>query len=148
MNFCSLILILLSVDSLINCYSLNVEKDVIFRLYTPETPISFFKLNPIDPKSILDSGFNRKRPSVIFIHGWRSQEKVLLRYKNAFVPSFDVNFIAVDWLKPADTFNYIAVKRRVKPVSQIYQEITRNFQLFVYVRLIDLLEIGGIVGHL
>lgn len=120
MNFCGSILILFSIASLISCgCSFNVEKDVVFRLYTPEYPITFAHLNAIDPISILGSAFNSKRPTMVFIHGWRSHEPVMLRYRDAFVPSYDVNFIAVDWLKPANTFNYIRVKRRIKPVSRL-----------------------------
>lgn len=136
-NFCGLLSILVSIDWLIiGCCSFSVEKDVVFRLYTPEFPITFVGLNASNHKSISGAAFNPHRPTVVFIHGWRSALSVMNRYKDAFVLSFDVNFIAVDWLKLANTYNYIGVKRYVRPVSCTHSKfnsmLVENEIVFVF----------------
>lgn len=63
------------------------------------------------------STFDPKRPTRIFCHGFQSSEKVLLRYKDAFLKLGNYNFIAVDWTNGANTINYLKAKGRVQPVS-------------------------------
>lgn len=104
-------------------------KDVVFRLYTPELPISFIRLNDSDSKSISGSGFKPSRPTVIFVHGYKSKEKVILRYKDAYLKMGDYNFIGVDWIDGAATINYLAAKAYVPFVSYDNQFNLLNLEI-------------------
>lgn len=102
---------------LISVLSYTKSKDISFLLYAPEVPLSVVKLNASDLKSITSTAFDPNRSTQIFIHGWRSDATVMERYKNAYLALGHFNFIAVDWLKPAGTINYLLVKGRVKRVN-------------------------------
>lgn len=110
-------LVLLSIVMVHGGLLFSVEKDLIFRLYTPEQPdvyeeIKLPNLPPISPTS-----FNPNRPTRVFIHGFRSGENMMFRYRDAYLNLGNFNFIAVDWTKGASTYNYLMVKNRVRPVS-------------------------------
>lgn len=114
MDFCGAIIFVLLSIGVFRSNGFDIEKDLIFRLYTQENPNTYYEL-----KSNLEppAAFNPYRPTRIFVHGFQSSENVLLRYKDAFLKSGDYNFIAVDWTKGASTLNYLKAKKRVKPVS-------------------------------
>lgn len=114
MGFCRAIIFVLLTVAVFRSNGFNIEEDLIFRLYTQENPSTYHVL-----KSNLEppGAFNPYRPTRIFIHGFQSSEKVLLRYKDAFLKLGDYNFIAVDWTKGASTLNYLKAKGRVQPVS-------------------------------
>ena len=92
----------------------DIEKDLVFRLYTQENSTEYhvLKANLLPP-----TAFDPKRPTRIFCHGYKSSEKVLIRYKDGFLKLGNYNFIAVDWILGANTLNYLKAKSRVKPVS-------------------------------
>lgn len=110
------IFLLLSIVVSFNC-AFDVENDVVFRLYTREVSDSFNRLNASNSESISASAFDSKRPTKIFIHGYKSKEKVIIRYKNAFLNIGNYNFIGVDWINGAATYNYLAAKGYVPLVS-------------------------------
>lgn len=95
----------------------DIEKDLVFRLYTHEDPIMYWALQPKGPILVSDTPFNASRPTRIFVHGFKSKEKVINRYKEAFLDAGNFNFIAVDWIEGASTYNYFFAKGRVGPVS-------------------------------
>lgn len=105
----------------------DVEKYLFFRLYTREEPLiyklreEYQELNADNLPSISPTSFNPNRPTRIFIHGFRGKEKVILRYKEAYLNLGDFNFIAVDWTKGAATYNYLKAKNRVQSVSDVIQ---------------------------
>lgn len=114
MDFCGAIIFVLLSIGVLRSDGFDIEKDLIFRLYTQENPTTFHVLKAnLEPPS----AFNPHRPTRIFVHGFQSSEKVLIRYKDAFLKLGDYNFIAVDWTKGASTLNYLKAKSRVKPVS-------------------------------
>lgn len=94
----------------------DLENDLVFRLYTREEPNTYYAMKAMfNPPP----AFNPNRPTRIFIHGFKSSEKVLIRYKNAYLKLGNYNFIAVDWINGANTVNYLKAKGRIQPVSHI-----------------------------
>lgn len=92
----------------------DIENDLVFRLYTHEYPTGYSVLKAnLEPPNT----FNPNRPTRFFIHGFKSSEPVLIRYKDAFLKAGNYNFIAVDWINGANTLNYLKAKGHVKPVS-------------------------------
>lgn len=98
------------------CHSFDIDTDIIFRLYTRNFS-SYAVLSPKNEPPIAESVFTASRQTRIFVHGFRSKEKVLNRYADAYLKADDYNFIGVDWTKGANVFNYYTAKNRVKHVS-------------------------------
>lgn len=100
-----------------NSNAFDIEKHLIFRLYTREDPVMYYALQTNGKQNISGTTFKPERPTRIFVHGFRSKEKVIKRYTEAYLKAGDYNFIAVDWTEGASTYNYYAAKGRVRPVS-------------------------------
>lgn len=100
-----------------NSHAFDIEKDLAFRLYTREDPIMYYVLRTNGAPAVHDTPFKPTRPTRIFVHGYKSKEKVIKRYTDAYLGLGDFNFIAVDWIKGASTYNYYSAKGRVRPVS-------------------------------
>lgn len=116
-KFCGVaIFVLLSIGLFSDCLAFDLDKDLIFRLYTPEVREKFYALNVHNTPFISASSFNPKRKTRIFVHGFLSSEHVLLRYKEAYLKLGEFNFIGVDWISGAKTYNYFTVKGRVPKV--------------------------------
>lgn len=124
-SFCGIIVVLISVGVL-NSYAFDINKDLVFRLYTREDPVMYYALKSTGSPSISETPFNPNRPTRIFVHGFKSKEKVMIRYKDAYLNLGDYNFIAVDWTKGASTYNYFSAKGRVGPVSLALEEFQLN----------------------
>lgn len=101
-----------------NSYAFDIEKDLVFRLYTREDPVMYYVLKTRGIPTISETTFKPNRPTRIFVHGFRSKEKVIKRYAETYLGIEDYNFIAVDWIKGASTYNYYSAKGRVKKVSE------------------------------
>lgn len=115
-SFCGIIIVLVWV-SINNSHAFDINKDLVFRLYTREDPVMYYALKASGSPLISETPFNPNRPTRIFVHGFKSKEKVMIRYKDAYLDLGDFNFIAVDWSKGASTYNYYSAKGRVRPVS-------------------------------
>lgn len=102
-----------------DCYAFEIEKDLVFRLYTREESVMYYVLKATGSPAISETPFNPNRETRIFVHGYKSKEKVINRYKEAYLSLGDYNFIAVDWINGASTYNYFSAKGRVQPVSDI-----------------------------
>lgn len=75
-------------------HAFDIDKDLVFRLYTREEPVMFYALHYKNgPPLISDTPFNANRPTRIFVHGFRSKAKVINRYKEAYLSIGDYNFI-------------------------------------------------------
>lgn len=98
------------------CGAFDLEKDLIFRLYTLKSRDQYHALNAANVPFLSASVFDPKRPTRIFIHGFLSSEHVLIRYKEAYLKLGDYNFIGVDWIVGAKTYNYFKARGRVKKV--------------------------------
>lgn len=109
----AIIFVFLSI-AVVHSDGFDMEKDLVFRLYTQEDPTTYHALKSnLEPPPT----FKPNRPTRIFVHGWKSSENVLIRYKDAYLKLGNYNFIAVDWTKGAATYNYLKAKGRVQPVS-------------------------------
>lgn len=105
------------------CHSnaFNAEEDVIFKLYKRDNPTNFsvievYRVN--ETSVILNDFFDPKLPTRVHIHGYFSLQKIIDRYRQAYLGVGDFNFIVVDWLEGAQTLNYFLAKRRVKEVRK------------------------------
>lgn len=97
-------------------YAFNAEEDLIFRLYTPVNPVDYQKLKTSGLPSISTTSFDPRLPTRIFVHGFKSKEKTIGRYKDAFFKIGNYNFIGVDWISGASTYNYLSSKGHVPSV--------------------------------
>lgn len=102
---------------IINSHAFDIEKDLVFRLYTREDPVMYYALKTEGTPAVTETTFDPHRPTRIFVHGFRSKEKVIKRYSDAYLQNGNYNFIAVDWIEGASTINYFSAKSRVRPVS-------------------------------
>lgn len=93
----------------------NIEKDLTFRLYTRNNPEFYYALNA-NVQPFLETTFDPQKPTIFFVHGFRSKEKVIKRYSEAYLRLGDYNLIAVDWVEGASTYNYFGAKGHVKDV--------------------------------
>lgn len=109
-------------------YAFDVNKDLVFRLYTREEPTNYHVLKATGEPAIPSTTFKANRETRIFVHGFKSKEKVINRYKEAYLELGAYNFIAVDWISGASTNNYLSAKSCVRPVSD-----TSNKNNSVYV---------------
>lgn len=105
----------------VNSNAFDIEKDLAFRLYTKEEPVMYYVLRTNGNPPVSDTPFNAKRPTRIFVHGYKTKEKTIDRYVQAYLKAGDFNFIAVDWIKGASTYNYLTAKSRVRPVSEKFE---------------------------
>lgn len=91
----------------------------LFYLICPFPLGMYYVLKATGTPAISSTTFNPNRKTRIFVHGYKSKEKVINRYKEAYLLLGDYNFIAVDWISGASTYNYFSAKGRVGPVSDI-----------------------------
>lgn len=115
----SCIIVIFLSTGLLSTEAFDINKDLVFRLYTREDPVMYYALNAYRGPALNDTTFNPNRPTRIFVHGFKSKAKVINRYAEAYLNAGDYNFIAVDWIAGASTYNYYSAKGRVSPVSSI-----------------------------
>lgn len=99
------------------------KSDITFRLYTRSNNSiskSLYVLNANFDRPFSDTRFNPKKQTRIFVHGFRTKEKVIKLYSEAYLKKGDYNFIAVDWLKCAATYNYVQAKGHVRYVRHFF----------------------------
>lgn len=101
------IFVLLS-TGVLSSHAANSDKLVLkFRLYTRGNPTQYEEIDATGSRLMIM--FNSHRPTRIFIHGFKSDDTVIIPYKDAYLAHGDYNFIAVDWQKSAATNNYWTV---------------------------------------
>lgn len=110
----------------------EATEDVQFELYTRENRKIYELLDTHGEPTIEGTRFRPTRPTRIFVHGYRSKQKVIDRYAEAFLNAGDYNFIALNWIEGASTVNYYTAKNRVKDVSSNFKARTRFFRLIAY----------------
>lgn len=113
--FCVAISMFLSIEAFFK-NSFDVEENLIFRLYTPDNPVDYQKLKTSGLPPISSTSFDPRIPTRIFVHGFKSKEKTIGRYKDAFLNIGNYNFIGVDWILGASTYNYLFSKSLVPTV--------------------------------
>lgn len=100
--------------------------------FDPERDMRFFVLtrfNPVHGQEIflnnltsLDStNYNRDRPTRFIIHGFQddASAEINIVVSAAYLRTYDVNIIVVDWGVLANTINYITARNRVPDVGRV-----------------------------
>lgn len=109
----------------------DVKDDVYYELYSNDQPLTHFHnlltTNNDNNRSmpLAESPFDPKRPTRIFVHGYRSKRKNFIKYAEAYRSKGNYNFIVVNWLAGAKTYNYYKARNRVKAVSILSASDTR-----------------------
>lgn len=116
---CAAISVLLSIDAFFTP-SFDVDEHLIFRLYTPDNQVEYQKLKTSGLSPISSTSFDPRIPTRIFVHGFKSKEKTIGRYKDVFSKIGNYNFIGVDWISGASTYNYLHSKGLVPLVCRSY----------------------------
>ncbi|XP_055295780.1 lipase member H-B-like [Sitodiplosis mosellana] len=129
----------------LNGRAFNIERDLAFRLYTKEAPIMYYVLKLNGSPAVSQTPFNPNRPTRIFVHGYKSKEKTIQRYTEAYLKLGDFNFIAVDWISGANTFNYYLAKSRVGSIAAKLAELIDHL-VANGLKLKDLTLVGHSLG--
>lgn len=90
------IFVLLSIG--VFCTRAQSDPAVKFLLYTPINPAHAVEL-PSDTTNISVIPFNPRWPTVVFIHGFQSDQTVINLYRDTYLLKRSYNFIAVDWVR-------------------------------------------------
>lgn len=113
---CVALSMLLSIEAFFK-NSFDIEEHLIFRLYTPTNSEDYQKLKTNGQPPISSTSFDPRIATRIFVHGFKSKEKTIGRYKDAFLNIGKYNFIGVDWIYGASTYNYLYSKGLVPSVG-------------------------------
>lgn len=98
----------------------NASRDVRFELHTRNSHSNNFEILVADQNRHNVSeitNFDYNKPTRIFVHGFNSNHKVIVRCTTAFLKDNDYNCIAVNWLRGSNTLNYATARERVDQVS-------------------------------
>jgi len=95
--------------------------DVRFLLFTRYNPTNAQIIRFNDMNSVAASHFSSTRPTKIIAHGWQSNANtpVNTMTRDAYLRTFDVNIIVVDWSVGAANPNYITSRGHVNPVGEL-----------------------------
>lgn len=90
---------------------------VFFDLYTPTNRAHPLELKASGSPSISSTTFNPRLPTRIFVHGFQSDATVIRLYRDTYLLKDAYNFIAVDWVHSAATYNYMTAKGYVPLIA-------------------------------
>lgn len=94
----------------------DANEDIYFELYTLETPDNYQVIKNV--RSIQNTAFDPRRPTRIFIHGFRSVRDIIKQYSQTYLRTGNFNFIAMNWIDGAETFVYPVARIRIIEVSR------------------------------
>lgn len=99
--------------------SFEALRDVRFLVFTRFNPVHGQQVLFNDLSSISASLYNPSRPTRFIIHGFQSDASsdINIVITAAYLRSYDVNVIVVDWGLGANTINYITARNRVPEVG-------------------------------
>jgi len=99
----------------------NAERDVRFLLSTRQNRNSPQQLTFGNVQSVLNSHFDRSRPTRILIHGWFEDDTsdISTLTSAELLDYYDFNVIFVDWSEGSRTINYIGAANRVPGIGQL-----------------------------
>lgn len=126
----------------------SVEDDIIFELYTRKNPTKPQILTLNNYTSVKESNFNWRLPTRIFIHGWYSLGLLTPRFADAYLTKgrYRVNFIAVNWQKCSDIYNYLTARKRVPDVARHVANFIDFMSKEAWMRMNFLTVIGHSLG--
>lgn len=90
--------------------------------------------------------FDPIRPTRIFVHGYKSDTDLMDSYAQAYLNAGNFNFIAVDWLAGASTWNYLTAKDRVPEVGKALATFIDHLVNELGMQLHDLILVGHSLG--
>lgn len=108
----------------------NAVNDVRFLVFTRFNPTIGQEFRFRDLESLRLTNFDVNRPTRVLIHGFQSDATadVNILLTVAYLRSYDVNIIVVDWSVGANTINYISARNRVFEVGPLVAELLDFFQ--------------------
>lgn len=126
----------------------SVENDIRFELFTPKNPTKPQILVYNNYTTVKKSNFNWWYPTRILIHGWMSEGMLAPKFANAYFVrgKHKVNFIAVNWQKGADVYNYLYARRHVKEVAEHVARFVDFMNEKAWMRVKDLTILGHSLG--
>ena len=82
-----------------------------------------FSFTPdVDPKELLNRGFDPNKETKIVTHGWTRNRDECIGYRNAYNANMDVNFFCIDWGTLASVTNYPRAAKNSIKVGQFIGE--------------------------
>lgn len=124
------------------------EKDIQFDLFTMDNPKNSQIIAFENSTSLAQSNFNKNNPTRIFIHGWLPSGCFTTELPDGYFGKgkHNVNYIAINWEKGANTYMYNRARGRVQAVA----EYTAKFIDFLAksggMQFKDLIVIGFSLG--
>lgn len=130
------------------CPEFSVESDVIFELFTHKNPTEPQILDVNDYTTVKKSNFNWLHPTRILIHGWNSEGLLTARFADAYLikGKHKVNFIAVNWQKGSDVYNYYCARGHVNEIAEHVARFVDFMSEKAWLKITDLNLIGHSLG--
>lgn len=85
------------------------------------------------------------RQTRIFVHGYYSDTDTLNKYAEGYLNRGDFNFIAINWLKGAQTINYVKARHRVREVGEALARFI-DYLVTLGLNLDELILVGHSLG--
>lgn len=105
--------------------SFSAKKETLFYLFTKWNPVHYEEIKLNDPASVAQSNFDANKPTKVIIHGYFSNKDSPINKKitSAYLASYDVNVIVVDWSAGAKHLIYNVAADRTKKVATAVAEL-------------------------
>lgn len=126
----------------------DVGQDVRFELFTTKNPTVPQILELNNYTTVKQSNFNWWRPTRILVHGWMSEGILTPRFTEAYFSKgkHKVNFIAVNWQKGSDVYNYMTARGRVPDVATQLAKFVDFMSKKAWLRIKSLTIVGHSLG--
>ncbi|XP_031623460.1 pancreatic lipase-related protein 2-like [Contarinia nasturtii] len=130
------------------CSFFSVENDVIFQLFTQKNPTEPQILELNNDTTVKTSHFDWRNPTRILIHGWCSEGLLTPRFADAYLVrgKHKVNFIAVNWQKGSDIWNYRCARYRVNEMGEHVARFVDFMSKEARLKIQDLTIVGHSLG--
>jgi len=108
----------------------NPPADIRFLLFTRSNPTVGQLIRFDDMNSVASSHFSSTRPTKFIAHGWQSNANtaVNIMTRDAYLRTFDVNVIVVDWSVGASNPNYVTSRGHVNSVGEVIARFLDNLR--------------------
>lgn len=158
---------MVSVIVLVNAGDFDAKKHVLYEMYcrfsneTTATTLHEIDMNILRNENLVVEGegdnrtvtsvqncrwnWHPNRPTRLFIHGYYSDQDTLKKYAKAYLKRDDFNFIAINWLKGAQTINYVKARYRIMEVGKAVARFV-DYLVTLGLDLDDLTCVGHSLG--
>lgn len=161
----SIVILLLCVLNLTSAGHFDAKKHVSYEMYCRNsmhaTRTTLYDINVLKHENLVINGvgdnrtvtgvqncgwnWNPNRPTRLFIHGWYSDEELLRRYARAYIERDDFNFIAINWLRGAQTIDYVKARHRIMEVGKAVARFV-DYLTTIGLNLNELICVGHSLG--